>query len=148
MEHQKIQPKSLRSKNPAPETIMPICFWCGNDKLENTPEKTHRFVMDYEPCEKCLEVFGEGIHVFGVTEEPFTEGMYPIGQDENEKPLYPTGSMFVCGEEWVYNMLSQPEDEKLLESVLKSRKMMMPEEIINRIIETIKATDIMEEKIK
>lgn len=119
-------------------STIPQCFWCGQDKNEiallgkmdskDSPAPM-RVIIDYEPCDKCKELFGKGIHVIGVSEEPIIKSMFPITEQPDGKKLYPTGTMFVCSEEWIKQLLSEPDEQEMLSSVLEHRKLLMPEEI-------------------
>ena len=135
---------------------IPQCFWCGKDKNEvalfgkmnkEDSQASRRVIMDYEPCDKCKELFSKGIHVIGVSEEPVIKGMFPISEQANGKKLYPTGTMFVSSEQWIHKLLSEPEEQELLKLVLEHRKMLMPEEICAAYVEQAKhIEDVMEEQ--
>lgn len=129
---------------------IPICFWCGKEKNEvallgqinkEDTEAPRRVIMDYEPCEKCKELFSMGIHIIGVSTEPITETMFPIVNDENIT-LYPTGSMFVSSEEWVTNFLTANNQQPMLDSVLSNKVLMLPDTIVTEIIEDSKADEM------
>lgn len=129
---------------------IPICFWCGKEKNEvallgqinkEDTEAPKRVIMDYEPCEQCKELFSMGIHIIGVSTEPIVETMFPIVNDDNIK-LYPTGSMFVSTEEWVTSFLTANNQQSMLENVLSSRVLMLPDTIVTEIIEDSKADEM------
>lgn len=48
---------------------IPVCFFCGEEKqeiallgkLKGDVEAPHRMCLDYEPCEKCKQIFAQGI---------------------------------------------------------------------------------------
>lgn len=146
----------VSSKYELNHPTIPQCFWCGKDKNEipliDEMDKENflapiRVIMDYEPCDKCKELFSKGIHVIGVSEEPVIKGMFPISEQANGKKLYPTGTMFVSSEQWIHKLLSEPEEQELLKLVLEHRKMLMPEEICAAYVEQAKhIEDIMEEQ--
>lgn len=129
---------------------IPICFWCGKEKNEvallgqinkEDSEAPRRVIMDYEPCEQCKELFSMGIHIIGVSTEPIVETMFPIVNDDNIK-LYPTGSMFVSTEEWVTSFLTANNQQSMLENVLSSRVLMLPDTIVTEIIDDSKADEM------
>ena len=129
---------------------IPICFWCGKEKNEvallgqinkEDAEAPRRVIMDYEPCEQCKELFSMGIHIIGVSTEPIVETMFPIVNDDNIK-LYPTGSMFVSTEEWVTSFLTANNQQSMLENVLSSRVLMLPDTIVTEIIDDSKADEM------
>ena len=137
---------------------IPQCFWCGKDKNEialfgkmdrqDSPAPRH-VILDYEPCDKCKELFDKGIQVIGVIEEPIIKNMFPICERPDGTKLYPTGTMFVSSEDWIHRLLSEPEEQELLDSVLKQRKMLMPNEICEAYVEqakSIDAPDLMEQQ--
>lgn len=130
---------------------IPQCFWCGKDKSEiallgkmdkEDSPAPRRVIVDYEPCDKCKELFSKGIHVVGVSEEPVIKGMFPISEQPDGKKLYPTGTMFVSSEDWIHRLLSEPEEKELLDAVLKQRKMLMPEEICAAYVEQAKQLEV------
>lgn len=130
---------------------IPICFWCGKEKNEvalmgkinkEDSEAPRRVITNYEPCDSCKELFAKGIHIIGVSETPVMEGMFPISKSGGQD-LFPTGAMFVAREEWVKQMVSEPEEKELLENVLAERVMLMPSQIVEDIVhEAAKAEEI------
>ena len=129
---------------------IPVCFWCGSDKNEialmgkmdkNDSEAPRRLIVDYEPCDKCKELFSKGIHVIGVTEKPIVEGAFPIVSDDQHE-LYPTGSMFVSSEEWVVSFLTANNQAGMIENVLEKRTLLMPDSIVVQIVQESKAQEM------
>ena len=136
----KISPK--HGANPT----IPICFWCGHDKNEvvlmgridrEDSEAPRRLILNYDPCDKCKELFSKGIHIIGVTEQPIIEGMFPI-VDDGKATLYPTGSMFVATEDWVQRFLIANKQEGMIENVLEKKMLMMPDTIVTEIVKESK----------
>ena len=132
--------------NPA----IPVCFWCGQDKNEvallgkidkEDSAAPYRIVMDYEPCEKCKELFNKGIHVIGVSEQPLTDGMFPIIQDDTVT-LYPTGSMFVATENWAERFLTANGQPDMIADVLEKKVLVMPDAIVSEIVKESKAQEM------
>ncbi len=125
----------------AEEKKIEICFWCGNPKEESVSQEelleaknNNKIVINnYKPCSKCQEMFKDGIHVIGVVDKPIAKGMFPISKSE-EHTLYPTGSMFVASDEFIYDLLSDDAQKELRENVLKERVLMMPDEIVTGIV--------------
>lgn len=119
---------------------MPICFWCTKEtgKPVMLPEVDGKIppkkaILSYEPCDACKAMFAQGIHVIGVVDKPLVETMPPIVKDGNVE-LYPTGSFFVASEPWTEEMLKKNGKQDMLEDVLKRKVLMMPEEIVSKII--------------
>lgn len=138
---------------------MPICFWCTKEKGTpiELPEKNgkkppKKAILNYEPCKSCKEMFDKGIHIIGVKDKPLVESMPPIMKDKRVE-LYPTGSYFVATPEWTKQMLLANEKGDLVDNVLERKVLMMPEEIVSKILEEAKGVpavalptlDIMEE---
>lgn len=119
---------------------MPICFWCTKETGKpvqlsevNGIKPPTKAILNYEPCDACKEMFGKGIHIIGVVDEPLTETMPPIVND-GEVKLYPTGAFFVASPEWTEQMLKANNNQQMIEHVLKQRVLMMPDEIVQNII--------------
>lgn len=134
---------------------IPICFWCGKEKNEvallgkidkEDSEAPRRVLLDYNPCEVCAELFSKGIHVIGVSETPLNEKMFPISSSEDNKPLYPTGAMFVAQESWIRDeLLTAPEEAEMREAVLKQKVMLMPGEIVDEIVQQMNKIEASEQ---
>lgn len=129
---------------------IPVCFWCGQEKnqvalLGKIDKKDSaapmKMIIDYEPCDKCKELFSKGIHVIGVSEEPIVEKMFPIVDDGKNK-LYPTGSMFVAPEDWIKGFLTANEQDGMIEDVLAKKVLLMPDKIVSEIIDESKAPEM------
>ena len=129
---------------------IPVCFWCGNDKNEvalmgkinrEDSEAPRKLIMDYEPCDKCRELFSKGIHVIGVTDKPVIENMFPI-IDDGKETLYPTGSMFVATEDWITRFLTANKQESMIEDVLNKKVFLLPDAFVNEIIKESKAQEM------
>jgi len=86
---------------------IPICFWCGEDRNEialmghigdgrgneDFEAPMHSFI-DYEPCDKCREIMGQGVTVIAVTSFPNVENQPPIREG-----IYPAGEYVVMRKE-------------------------------------------------
>ena len=123
---------------------MPICFWCTKETGKpvmlpevNGKKPPAKAILNYEPCDSCAEMFGKGIHVIGVVEKAPVETMPPITSNDEVK-VYPTGSFFVASVEWVEQMLKANSNQEMLEEVIKHKVLMMPDEIVQKIIEEAK----------
>lgn len=126
---------------------IPVCFWCGEAKNEiamlgkidkEDSEAPKYIVLNYEPCDKCKELFSKGIHVVGVTTTPMVDGMFPI-QETSSIALYPTGAFFVAPEEWAKLVLE--DDEETLKNVLEHKVLLMDNESVLETIAEIKFED-------
>lgn len=123
---------------------IPCCFWCGQPKNEvallgridrEDSEAPMHVTMDYEPCDKCKELIGEGIHVIGATNTPEVENMPPIAGGK-EHPVYPTGAFFVAAPQFIERLLAS--DEEMLERVLEAKVLVMPHDVVLNIIDDFK----------
>lgn len=116
------------------------CFWClkPRNEMETFEKGVDRMIFHgYTPCKRCKEMFDRGIHVIGVTKTASAEGMIPISKSNEGEDLYPTGSMFVGTEQWVTSFLSEENDKPLLDEVLKTKVMLMPDEIVNKVVQEL-----------
>ncbi|MDF2841686.1 MAG: hypothetical protein K0R00_112 [Herbinix sp.] len=84
-----------------------ICFWCGTvvekKKIINTGDKHPLMVIDYAPCEQCIEKRSKGVTFIEFSEIPNV-----VGQAELQPGIYPTGSWAVMTEEAVRKFM-RPE---------------------------------------
>ena len=62
------------SPNHGVNPSLDMCFWCGESKgilllgqLENDVEAPREMLTSYEPCDKCAELFTQGVHIIEVT---------------------------------------------------------------------------------
>lgn len=122
---------------------IPICFWCGEEKNEvvllgkmnkEDSEAPRRILIDYKPCEKCKKAFEQGIQVIGVNTTPFFDNQEPL-KDEGDDRLYPSGAYFIATEQWVNRVI---DDEDIRNSTLKTRKLLMEDNIVKDIVNQIK----------
>lgn len=111
---------------------MELCFWCGEvkgiallGKLKGDAEAPKEIVLNYEPCDKCKELFEQGILIVEVTTTPMQQDKLPFQHNPNEPPIYPTGRHLVLKPEALaedarnhdkYMMLTK-EFEELLQKV-------------------------------
>lgn len=113
---------------------IPVCFFCGEEKqeiallgkLKGDVEAPHRMCLDYEPCEKCKQAFTQGILLVGVVTHPLPDNRPPIQEN-----LYPTGSYMLVTESFIERFLA--DDVKTKEQVLKIRKMLLEEPVIQHL---------------
>ena len=80
------------------------CFFCGADKgvamlgkLPGDAAAPKEAILDYEPCEKCQEMWDQG-QVIIEAGEAAQDGRPPISF-EGETPIYPTGRWLVMERE-------------------------------------------------
>ena len=83
------------SKKHGVNPTITLCFWCGESKgiallgkLPNDAEAPKEAVIDYEPCDKCKELWNQGIPVVEVSETPINKTQSPITTNPT---VYPTG---------------------------------------------------------
>ena len=129
---------------------MPICFWCTKETGKsvvlpevNGKKPPAKAILNYEPCESCKEMFSNGIHVIGVVDNPLVDTMPPIVSD-GEMKLYPTGSFFVASPEWTEQMLKTNSGQDIVEEVLKRKVLMMPDKVVQGIVDEAKDVPAME----
>lgn len=133
---------------------IPICFWCGQEKNEvalmgklgdsrkgEDIEAPRHCITNYDPCDKCKELFSKGIHVIGVTSQPIVQGMFPMVND-GQQTLYPTGSMFVGTEDWVTRFLTANQQEAMIEDVLAKKVLLLPDELVVDMIKEMKIKEM------
>jgi hypothetical protein len=128
---------------------IPVCFWCGEDRNEvailgkidkQDSEAPMRMVMDYEPCDKCKEFFDKGIQIIGCETTPIADGQFPIMTNE-ELSYYPTGTTIVVPEDWAKDFLKENEQEDAIDSVMKARRLLMADNLVNQLINDVKAME-------
>ena len=136
------------SPNHGLNPTIPVCFWCGKEKNEvalmgkmdkQDSAAPKHLVVDYEPCDTCKELFSKGIHVIGVTPKPIAQGQFPIMQNPE---MFPTGSMFVAPREWMKSFLEENEHPEMVNDVLEKGVMLMPDEIVSKIVEESNAPEM------
>lgn len=129
----------MRNEKPI-DVRLQNCFWCGESKgvviMNNKKHKNNEYPMgsivtDYEPCEKCAEIFKTGIQLIGVSDFPQMPNQPPIGKRDEDTLVYPTGAYCVVTENWVTNVI---DDKALAESILKCRKSLLDDNIIQQMI--------------
>lgn len=117
------------------------CFWCLKpiDTTAVLGEEDKIVFRNYDPCPRCEELFKQGIHVIGVSPNMVMPGMFPVTQDPEGKPLYPTGVMFLASEDWIRRFLADPKDKEILEEVLKERRILMPDTMVEQIVKDLES---------
>ena len=76
---------------------IPICCWCGKEKneiallgkLKGDAEAPRSAILDYEPCDYCLEKFKLGVVLIEVTDVQPSDKRPPISS-QNDMKVYPT----------------------------------------------------------
>lgn len=73
-------------------TVVPICCWCGKEKLTRGGTSVRHRITDYEPCPDCSAAFGEGVTFAEVTSEKYRihPKLAPISYNADGEPTYPT----------------------------------------------------------
>lgn len=130
----------LSKKHGANPTML-ICFWCGKEKgialmgkLKGDAPAPPGVICDYDPCPECEAIFNQGIQVIGVTTEPIMKDMPPISHKDDGTPLYPDTTYFVAREEYANQLY--PDNPEAVESVLRTRRLLMPSEMVRKVIES------------
>lgn len=104
------------------------CFWCGESTNEillfgasykRGEEAPMQVITDYQPCEKCLELFNQGILVVEASETPQHEDQPCLDQG------YPTGHHWVITEEAIQRIFNQDATQQ----ILTARKCMIGREL-------------------
>lgn len=119
---------------------IPVCFFCGEEKqeiallgkLKGDVEAPHRMCLDYEPCEKCKQIFAQSILLIGVVTSPLPDNRPPIQEN-----LYPTGSYMLVTESFIERFLA--DDTKTKEHVLTTRKLFLDEPVIQQLQRQVEA---------
>lgn len=98
---------------------IPVCFWCGNERLEialmghigdrrerEDFEAPKHMVIDFEPCEECRKNMALGFTVLEATRVPNN-----ISNIEIQKGVYPTGRFVVIKTEAAHRIFKNlPND--------------------------------------
>ena len=88
------------------------CMWCGEPtneiamlgRLKGDVEAPKYSVLSYKPCDKCKEIWSQGVALIECTPNEFEDGRPPFTKDSNGEPVYPTGHLFVIRPEAVSNL--------------------------------------------
>lgn len=117
---------------------IPVCFWCGEEKnevallgkLPGDAAAPMKAIIDFEPCDKCKEFMDQGITLIGVTTVKPDNGIPSIGDG-----LYPSGAWSVLREESEFCQdLLNAESEERRETILKTRKCLIDDNVLRAII--------------
>lgn len=88
------------------------CFFCGESKgialmgrLPNDEQAPHQCVMDYEPCDKCIENMNLGVTLIEVSTTP--PDQRPPVKTKDGQEVYPLGRWCVLTVEAVERMFNQ-----------------------------------------
>ncbi len=94
------------------------CFFCGEDKYiallgqigdrrkKEDIEAPKECVMDYEPCDKCVENMSLGVTLIEVTTTQPEDKRPPL-KAQGDLSVYPTGSYCVVKPEAISRMFNQ-----------------------------------------
>ncbi len=126
------------SKEHGVNPCIPVCFWCGEEKnevallgkLPGDAAAPMKAIIDFEPCDKCKAFMDQGITLIGVTTVQPENGVPSIGDG-----LYPSGAWSVLREEseFCQEMLNaEPEERR--ETILKTRKCLIDDDVLRAII--------------
>lgn len=91
------------------------CMWCGEPTNEiallgklKGDEKAPRYsVLSYEPCDKCKEIWNQGVALIECTPNEFEDGRPPFTKDSDGVAVYPTGHLFVIKPEPVSTLFNR-----------------------------------------
>ena len=103
------------------------CAWCGEPKnevailgeLPGDKKAPMYSVLDYEPCDKCKEMWNQGVACFEVTDAP--ESIRPALSGN----WYPTGRYSVITCEAAHRIFEEPYE--------KGQRVMLDEETYNQL---------------
>lgn len=131
----KISPK--HGLNPT----IPVCFWCGKNKneivllgkLKDDKEAPKNVVMDYEPCEKCAEMFSRGLHVIAATTSSI-EDRPPLSK-VGDNFVYPTGAHIVLKFDAARELLNVVGMGDDADAIIKGGKLLMEEPVFMQFFE-------------
>lgn len=126
---------------------IPICFWCGKEKNQiamlgrirkrdengrtvrgSDVEAPMKMVLDYEPCDSCMEVFNQGVHLVECTSH-VTDGRPAFTKDDKGCLMYPTGRSVTMKPEAAKRIFRV--DESMLEA---GKKLCLDEETFNGLV--------------
>jgi hypothetical protein len=126
------------SKEHGVNPCIPVCFWCGEEKnevallgkLPGDAAAPMKAIIDFEPCDKCKAFMDQGITLIGVTTVQPENGVPSIGDG-----LYPSGAWSVLREESEFCQdLLNAEPEERRETILKTRKCLIDDDVLRAII--------------
>lgn len=91
------------------------CMWCGEPtneiamlgKLKGDKEAPRYSVLSYEPCDKCKEIWKQGVALIECTPNEFEDGRPPFTKDSDGVAVYPTGHLFVIRPEPVSTLFNR-----------------------------------------
>jgi hypothetical protein len=113
------------------------CVWCGESKgvalvgrLPNDAKAPDKIIENYEPCDKCLEIFSQGVLIVETTDTPPFPNAPPIGKGEGID-RYPTGRHAVVRPEAIYELI---DDKAIADGVVASGRAIVSTETYNTII--------------
>lgn len=133
---------------------IPICFWCGKEKneialmgrvrkkdtrntaygtrstrvVDNDVEMPMHMVLNYEPCDCCMEQFSKGVQLIECNQRPVDERP-ALSKDENGNSVYPTGRHLVMIPEAAQRIFNV--DTSMLEA---GKKLCLDEETFNQLM--------------
>lgn len=121
--------------NRSPKDEVPCCFWCRKPKDKSIPDSDdlNGVIFDYDPCPECEDIFNKGILVIGVTPIPVCEHLKPIAKDQAGNIWYPDATYLVASPQLVFDLYEG--NPKAIEHTLATRRLMMPSQVLRRVIE-------------
>lgn len=116
---------------------IPICCWCGKEKneiallgrLKGDAEAPKSAILDYEPCDDCMEKFNLGVVLIEVTDIQPSDKRPPISC-QNDMKVYPT---------FRYSVIKLDAAERLFNNIeLKNgSKLLIEESLYSSLIEGV-----------
>lgn len=115
------------SPNHGVNPTIPLCFFCGEQKneiallgkLPGDIEAPKNLLLDYNPCDKCLEIMKDNVTLIEVTNSPTNDNQPPIQGD-----LYPTGKYVVITYEAAERCFTKKESIKKGSTILVDPEIM------------------------
>ena len=79
------------------------CMWCGEPtneiamlgRLKGDAKAPKYSILSYEPCDKCKEIWSQGVALIECTPNEFEDGRPPFTKDSHGEAVYPTGRLVV-----------------------------------------------------
>ena len=76
-----------------------VCLYCGKEKFGVHTENADKVIIDYEPCDECKGKWEKGVPLIEVSLTPLMENQLMITENEEGRPVYPTGAYLVLKKE-------------------------------------------------
>lgn len=95
------------------------CMWCGSEtgviamlgKLKGDVKAPMYSVLDYEPCDKCKDIWSKGVALIECSSNEPKDGRPPFTKDEYGEPVYPTGAFMIVTTDAVKHLFNREASE-------------------------------------